>query len=56
MDLSLGDRVVAVTGGSKGIGLACAAAFMAEGARVAVISRSRANLDALESPHVHPVP
>ena len=49
MDLTLGDRVVAVTGGSKGIGLACAAAFMAEGARVAVISRSRANLDAAMS-------
>jgi NAD(P)-dependent dehydrogenase (short-subunit alcohol dehydrogenase family) len=45
MDLGLAGRVVAVTGASKGIGLACAAAFLAEGARVALISRSRANLD-----------
>jgi NAD(P)-dependent dehydrogenase (short-subunit alcohol dehydrogenase family) len=37
---------VLVTGGSKGIGLACARAFLAEGARVAVASRSQTNLDA----------
>jgi NAD(P)-dependent dehydrogenase (short-subunit alcohol dehydrogenase family) len=35
-----------VTGASKGIGLACAQAFAAEGARVAIVARSRANLDA----------
>jgi NAD(P)-dependent dehydrogenase (short-subunit alcohol dehydrogenase family) len=46
MDLSLAGRVVAVTGASKGIGFACAAAFLAEGAKVALVSRSRANLDA----------
>jgi NAD(P)-dependent dehydrogenase (short-subunit alcohol dehydrogenase family) len=46
MDLGFAGRVVAVTGASKGIGLACAAAFVAEGARVALVSRSRANLDA----------
>ncbi len=46
MDLGLHGRVVAVTGASKGIGRACAAAFAAEGARVALVSRSRANLDA----------
>ncbi len=45
MDLGLVDRVVLVSGASKGIGYACAAAFLAEGARVALISRSRANLD-----------
>jgi NAD(P)-dependent dehydrogenase (short-subunit alcohol dehydrogenase family) len=45
MDLELGDRVVVVTGGSKGIGFACAAAFAREGARIALVSRSRANLD-----------
>ncbi|MGE0501385.1 MAG: SDR family NAD(P)-dependent oxidoreductase [Rhizobiaceae bacterium] len=45
MELGLKDKVVAVTGGSKGIGLACAAAFLAEGARVAIVSRSAANLD-----------
>ncbi|MCK7495388.1 MAG: SDR family oxidoreductase [Comamonadaceae bacterium] len=46
MDLGLEDRVVAVTGGSRGIGLACAAAFAAAGARVAIVSRSREHLDA----------
>lgn len=46
MELGLKNKVVLVTGGSKGIGLACAQAFMTEGARVAIVSRSRANLDA----------
>ena len=46
MNLDLANRNVLVTGGSKGIGFACAAAFLAEGARVAIVSRSRANLDA----------
>jgi NAD(P)-dependent dehydrogenase (short-subunit alcohol dehydrogenase family) len=50
MDLGLTDKIVLVTGGSKGIGLACAAAFIAEGARVAIAARSaetiaRARLD-----------
>jgi len=46
MDLNLAGRVVIVTGASKGIGYACAAAFAAEGAKVALVSRSQANLDA----------
>jgi len=46
MDLNLGGKHVLITGGSKGIGLACARAFIAEGARVALISRSEANLAA----------
>jgi NAD(P)-dependent dehydrogenase (short-subunit alcohol dehydrogenase family) len=45
MDLGLSGKTVLVTGGSKGIGLACARAFLAEGARVAITSRSQANLD-----------
>lgn len=46
MDLGLGDKAVIITGGSKGIGLACAKAFLSEGARVAIVSRSEANLKA----------
>ncbi|HUL67606.1 MAG TPA: SDR family oxidoreductase [Burkholderiaceae bacterium] len=44
MDLGLEGAVVLITGGSKGIGLACARSFAAEGARVAIASRSEANL------------
>jgi len=45
MDLQLNDHHILITGGSKGIGLACARAFAAEGARVAIASRSQSNLD-----------
>ncbi len=45
MELGLKSKVVLVTGGSKGIGLACAQAFAAEGARIAICSRSRNNID-----------
>jgi NAD(P)-dependent dehydrogenase (short-subunit alcohol dehydrogenase family) len=45
MDLGLKDKKVLITGGSKGIGLACAKAFIAEGAKVALVSRSPENLD-----------
>mgnify|MGYP003377716462 FL=1 len=55
MNLGLADRVVLVTGASKGIGYACAEAFAAEGARVAIASRSRANLDAALARWPHPV-
>jgi NAD(P)-dependent dehydrogenase (short-subunit alcohol dehydrogenase family) len=45
MDLGLKDKRVLITGGSKGIGLACAKAFIAEGAKVALVSRSKDNLE-----------
>ena len=46
MNLGLERKSVLVTGGSKGIGLACAKAFAVEGARVAIASRSAENLGA----------
>ena len=46
MQLGLRNKVVVVTGGSKGIGFACAKAFLNEGARIGIVSRSRANVDA----------
>lgn len=45
MELGLKEKTVLVTGGSRGIGLACAALFAAEGARVAICSRTQASLD-----------
>jgi len=45
MEKEFEGKVVLVTGGSKGIGLACASAFAAQGARVAICSRARGNVD-----------
>jgi NAD(P)-dependent dehydrogenase (short-subunit alcohol dehydrogenase family) len=49
MDLNLNNKVVLITGGSKGIGLACARGFLAEGARVAITSRNKDNLEAAKA-------
>ncbi|MEC7593468.1 MAG: SDR family NAD(P)-dependent oxidoreductase [Pseudomonadota bacterium] len=46
MDLQLNDKSVVVTGGSRGIGLAIADAFAAEGAKVALCARGAAGLEA----------
>jgi NAD(P)-dependent dehydrogenase (short-subunit alcohol dehydrogenase family) len=44
MDLQLQGKHVLITGGSKGIGLACALGFLQEGAKVSLVSRSEDNL------------
>ena len=46
MDLGLLGKNALVTGGSKGIGLACAELLAREGCRVGITSRMQANLDA----------
>jgi short-subunit dehydrogenase len=44
MDLHLANKHVLITGGSKGIGLACAENFLNEGAKVTLVSRDLQNL------------
>jgi 3-oxoacyl-[acyl-carrier protein] reductase len=46
MDLGLSDRVYLVTGGSKGLGFATAAALVGDGARVVLSSRDAGRVDA----------
>jgi NAD(P)-dependent dehydrogenase (short-subunit alcohol dehydrogenase family) len=45
MDLGLKDKVVAITGASKGIGYASAETFLKEGARVAICARTAETLE-----------
>lgn len=45
MDLNLEGKRVLITGGSSGLGLACAEALAAEGAQVAICSRRAQNLN-----------
>ncbi|MGW0044677.1 SDR family NAD(P)-dependent oxidoreductase [Rhodococcus sp. NPDC003348] len=49
MDLGLRGATVVVAGGGRGMGLAAARCFAADGARVAVLSRTRRDLDAAAS-------
>jgi len=46
MDMKLAGRTVLITGGSRGIGYACAMAFPAEGCAVHIASRSKESLEA----------
>ena len=46
MNLDLSHKHILITGGSKGIGLSCAQVFLAEGAKVSLVSRDPANLAA----------
>lgn len=45
MDLQLQGRHVLITGGSRGIGLACARGFLAEGCRVSLVGRSPEHME-----------
>src|SRR5262245_17019970 len=45
MDLGLAGKQVLITGGSKGIGLAIAHAFAAEGAHLIIVSRNETMLE-----------
>lgn len=47
----LKDKVAAVTGGASGIGLACAEAMLAAGARVVLIDRDEAALASIQEKH-----
>ncbi len=60
MNLELHGKSVLITGGSKGIGLACAKVFAAEGCRVHIASRDKERLELARkqlgaNAHAHPV-
>ena len=56
MNLNLNDKHILITGGSKGIGLACALAFLQEGARVTLVARQADTLAAASAKLLQAVP
>jgi short-subunit dehydrogenase involved in D-alanine esterification of teichoic acids len=50
MNLELEGKSVLITGGSKGIGLACARSFSAEGCRVHLAARTRGSFGHMIEP------
>ena len=46
MNFGLDGKTALITGGSKGIGRACAVAFAAEGCAVHLVARDQARLEA----------
>ncbi len=40
MDMEMEDKIVVITGGASGIGLACTELFLAEGAKVVIVDRA----------------
>ena len=45
MDLDLNDKIVLITGGSKGLGRAIAHRFASEGCHLHLVARTQATLD-----------
>ena len=56
LTMGLAGKVVVVTGASKGIGAAVALQFAAEGAHLHLVSRTAADLEALQVPCLLPLP
>jgi len=49
MDLKLGGKTVLITGGSQGIGAACARSFAAEGCNLVLVARNQARLQTVQA-------
>ena len=55
MDLNLRNKTVLITGGSKGIGLACAKEFAAEGCNLHLVSRTKEDLEKIKKHTDRPI-
>jgi short-subunit dehydrogenase len=56
MDLQLKGRTVLITGGSKGIGYACAQRFATEGCDLHLVARTAADLETVRTDLEHRFP